>query len=400
MITFKILPRNYLADWGEFESWALGVGSAPDGWLAATSPFLIASDATNLKYGTRGLMIVGSNGGIGGVYRTIPNGSDYAGRTFKLGLWAKSASTGPYFEIHDGVTSSTVHLDGSNAFVEMTSPAHKLDVDATQIKISLFASANATAWFDSAILCEGPSLFTTFSGQIDPANFQPNLQMRQDRYEVSQREGSLIPESHIQSKNLRLSGQVVGSDADSTRNHFDTFIKSLISWRKNEQRELYIFDNRVAEVYLSNLANDYVNPLNMMRYTMNLVNQKGTERYIAKLRNRQVIAATVTEFNFSYGGSDESFPIVSFVADQGVTITTCTLKNLTTGESFSYTGTVPSGVALDIDCDLGTVLNSSVNKIADWTGDFLKVVVGTNYFEFSGSNCTINIDYFERFLSE
>ncbi len=91
-------------------------------------------------------------------------------------------------------------------------------------------------------------------------------------------------------------------------------------------------------------------------------------------------------------------PVISFIANQAQTITTCVLENLTTGENFAYVGTVPSGIALDIDCDLGTVMNSSADSLANFSGVFMGVVRGTNNFRFSGQNCTINIDYYERFF--
>lgn len=398
MIAFKILPKNYLEDWGEFESHAAGAASAPDGWIAASSPIL-SRDSSNKKYGDWGQMVVGS-GALGGIYRTIPDGDDYAGRTFKLGLWALTARTGCYAEINDGVTSSTIPLDNSGAFVWQTSPGHKLDVDATQLRINLFASANSTVYFDSAVLCEGEELFTTLDTNIDPAAYQNNMSLRNDVYTIPQKEGVLIPENHLSSKAIRISGQIAGSDPVSTRTHSNEFLKALISANKNQKKNLYVFDDRVAEVIVDQIANQYVNPLNMMRYTINLINPKGNHRFINKYRNRQVISATVSEFSIDYNGSDESLPVVSFLANQGSTISTCLLKNLTTGESFSYTGTVPTGVALDIDCENASVYNSSVNKIADFSGDFLKLVRGTNYFQYSGTVCQINIDYYERFLSE
>jgi hypothetical protein len=147
---FKILPKNYLAEWGEFESWAAGATSAPDGWISASSPFLISSDATNIKYGNRGALLVGSaalgasSTGVAGIYRTVPNGSDYQGRTFTFGLWAKSSSTGPYIELNDGVASKTFHLDGLNAFAFHSLPPMKIDYAATQIRINLFATKAST----------------------------------------------------------------------------------------------------------------------------------------------------------------------------------------------------------------------------------------------------------------
>lgn len=395
-IGFKLLPKNYLADWGEFESWAQGVNSSPDGWIAASSPYL-SREATNIKYGFYSALVGGSNG-VGGIYRTIPNGVDYQGRTFKLGVWGKSASTGPYIELNDGVSSRTVHLDGLNAFSFFTTPPMKLDYAGTQIRVNLFSSLAATAYYDSAVLCEGETLFTNLDTNIDVSDWSPTLNIKQDQYEIANREGSFIPDTHLQSKNIRIRGNIVGTDVVSTRNNFDTFMKALFGWDTTERKNLYLYDDRVIEVFLKGFDWSYANGLQFIKYNTQFSAPDATTRFISKYRKRQVIAGTVTEFSLSYNGTATTKPIVSFIADQGATISTCVLENLTTGENFAYVGTVPTGVALDIDCDLGTVLGSSVDSLNNWSGDFLGIVKGTNNFRFQGQNCTINIDYFERYL--
>lgn len=393
---FKILPKNYLADWGEFESWAQGANSAPDGWIASSSPY-ISRETTNIKFGTYSALVGGSNG-VGGIYRTVPNGTDYQGRTFTLGVWGKSSSTGPYIELNDGVASKTLHLDGLNAFAFHTLPPMKIDYNATQIRVNLYASLAATAYFDGAVLCEGEDLFLNLDTNIDISDWSPTLNMKQDQYEIAQREGSLIPDNHLQGKNIRVKGQVVGSTVTGARSNFDGLMKSLLAWQTNEKRNVYLYDDRVWECFLKSFDHNFKNGLQFIPFSFQLVAPDSTNRGLAKLRNRTVIAGTVTEFSLPYNGNAESKPIVSFVADQGATITTCILENLTSGENFSYVGTVPSGIALDIDCDLGTVLNSSVDSLGNWSGDFLGLVRGTNNFRFSGQNCTINIDYYERFF--
>lgn len=395
---FKILPKNYLADWGEFESWASGAASAPDGWVAASSPFKIAQETTNIKFGASSALIVGSTASVAGIYRTVPNGVDYQGRTFTLGVWGKSASTGPYIELNDGVVSKTLHLDGLNAFSFHTMPPMKIDYAATQIRVNFFASLNATAYFDGAVLCEGEDLFTNFDTNIDISDWSPTLNLKQDQYEIAQREGSFIPDNHLQGRNIRVRGAVVGTDVVSTRTNFDGLMKSLLAWQTTEKRHVYLYDDRVLECFLKGFDWNYLNGLQMIKFNMQLAAPDSTTRSFNKFRKRQVISGTITEFNLAYNGNAQTKPVISFIADQGGAITTCILENLTNGENFAYVGTVPANVALDIDCDAGTVLNSSADNLGNWSGDFLGLVRGTNYLRFSGSNCTINIDYFERFL--
>ena len=396
-IAFKVLPNNYLKEWGEFESWSLGVGSAPDGWLVGSS-FLVGSDATNKKYGDYGAYIVGS-GGTGVLYRSVPSGSDYAGRTFKLGFWAKCSSTAPYAQLFDGVNESTVHMDGLNAFAEFTTPILSLDPNATELTVKFFATTGATMYLDSAVLVQGDKLFTAYNDNIVLNRWQPALNMRADSYEVAGREGSIMPESHLTGRVINASGSVVGSDVVSCRTHFEQLMQSIVDWRRDEKRSMYVNDDRVFDCLLSSFNWDYLNGMKYIRFNMRLSAPEATSRSLNMYRHRQVISASVTEFNLSYGGNEVSKPFISFVADQGGAITTCNLENLTLGENMVYTGTVPSGVSLDVDCFKGSVLASDVDSISNFGGsDFVGIVPGTNYFKFSGSNCTILIDYFYRYL--
>lgn len=395
---FKILPKNYLEDWGEFESWSMGVGSAPDGWLIASSA-VISQETSDIKFGVYSVVVSGG-GSQGSLYRTIPDGESLAGRTFKLGAWCKSVSTGPYIKLSDGVSSSTVHLDGTNAMVELTTPSLKLDANATELRLDFVVPSGVDAVFDSAVLCEGEDLFTSLSdGNVLVDAWTPSLVMRQDEFQISQKEGTFVPETHLSGRSVRVRGTVSGSDVPSARLHFDKLMKGVLAWQTNEMRSIYLYDDRVMEVFLKGFDWNYVRTLSFIRYNMNITAPRSTTRYINKFRNREVVASTINEFNFTYSGSHESRPIISFIADQGSTISTCQLQNLTTGQEIIYSGTVPSGVALDIDCDKGTVFNSSINRIDEFgTSDFIKLVRGENYFRYTGTLCTINIDYFERFL--
>lgn len=391
---FKILPKNYLDEWGEMESFASGAGSAPDGWIIASSP-TIAQTATP-NFGDYSVSITGA----GGLYRTVPQGDLLKGRTFKFGCFGMSASTGPYIKLSDGVSEVTAHLDGSGAFAEVTTPHMKMDSSNLYVRVDLYCPSGVEAKFDSGVLCQGEDLFTDLSdGDRAIATFTPALALKQDQFEISQNQGSFIPETRLSNRNVRAQGTVVGSDVISARTHFDTLMKSILAWDESEKRNLYLYDDRVSEVFLRSFNWNYIRTMEYVGFTMTFANPDAVTRSINRFRHREVIAATVSEFNFTYNGTAESKPKISFIANQAVTISTCHLQNLTTGESIIYSGTVPNGVALDVDCAEGTIFNSSVSDLANFgTSDFLRIVRGTNYFRFSGQNCQINIDYFERFI--
>jgi phage-related protein len=82
----------------------------------------------------------------------------------------------------------------------------------------------------------------------------------------------------------------------------------------------------------------------------------------------------------------------------GNDITSCLLENLTTGQNLTFTGTVTDGQTLKIDCEEITVLNNAVDQIGSFSGDFLKLAPGANVLKFTGSNCIIKVDWWDRWL--
>lgn len=397
MIAFKILPKNYLSEFGEFEAWAAGTNALPSGWLAATACTYIA-DLTNKKYGSYGLALVNGTQDGGGIYCTIPDGSDYQGRTFKLGFWARAATTQPFILLDDGVSVSTAHLTTLNAWEEITI-TKKLDMNATQIKVGLYSpELNSTSYFDSGVLCEGENLFTNLiDDNIAIGKYSPALNLDNEEYQIAGKDEVYVPQSKLKSLSLKMEGSVIGTDFASCRTHFDNLLRSVMAWQKTEKRNLYIYDDRVLEVFLKNFDWNYLNSLKMIKFGLSFLAPNATTHSIGKYRNTQAVSAGTAEFNFAYGGNADCLPKISFIAG-GSDITTCSLQNLTTGESFGYVGTIPANVVLDVDCDLGVVKNSGIDKIADFTGDFLRLVRGTNYFKFAGSECTIRIDWYDRWF--
>jgi phage-related protein len=77
-----------------------------------------------------------------------------------------------------------------------------------------------------------------------------------------------------------------------------------------------------------------------------------------------------------------------------------TIENLTTGQVWSWTGTVAAGDTLDVDFENPSILNDGVDAIQYSVGDFpqLKLNPGGNQMKFTGSNCTIKVDYTEKYL--
>jgi phage-related protein len=80
-------------------------------------------------------------------------------------------------------------------------------------------------------------------------------------------------------------------------------------------------------------------------------------------------------------------------------MTACVLENLTTGESMSFGATVNIADILKIDSDQQSVENDNVDSIANFTGDFLRLVPGNNQLRFTGTTGgTLLVDWYEKYL--
>jgi len=397
-IGIKITPKNLLADWGEFEDWELGASDSPSGWSKNGTP-TIARESTIIKFGTYSLKLVGT-GASQYLYRAIDNGTDYAGRTIKLGVYVYTAGAGVTISLADGVgtTNSDAHTGGGSW--ELLTVTRQIDASATKLEVELNIPNGITAYYDHCILVEGEVLSFEFNSvNYTLGNWKDAINVRAPSFEIARREGIYIPETHLGSKTVTVRGDVIGSSAADCRTNFDTLVNILRSWKKDEKRNIYILDDRVKEVFLEKLSYDPLELATRRRtFEASFIAENPTWRYINRSRKRQVIAASPTSFNLSYLGNTEDKPIIYFIADQAVDITSCLLENLTTGESVAFTGTVSSGNTLKIDCDTCEVLNNAVDSIGSFSGDFMRLVYGTNYLKFTGSLCTIKVDWYNRYL--
>lgn len=396
-IDLKITPKNLLADWGEFEDWENGDDAEPTGWSKTGTP-TIAKESTIKKHGDYSVKLIGTDTGQD-IHRAIDDGEDYQGRTITLGVWVYTSGAGVTITIDDGVgtTNSSAHTGGGG--LELLSVTRQIDPSATKLQATLNIPNGVTAYFDSCLLVEGEVLYIDLnSNDYAMQMISNNVDVRADDYDIAREEGVLIPEMHVGRKTLRFSGDVSGSSLSNARANFDNLMKSLFRWKKSEKLELSFFDDRIKEVFLNKLSYDPESAGQLHKFDISFLAEKPTWRYISRLRKSQVIASSPTSFNLIYHGTFESKPIIYFIADQAVDISSCLLENMTTGESLTFTGTVTVGNTLKVDCDLKTVENNGVSSLAYFPGDFLKLVPGTNYLKFTGSLCTIKIDWFDRWI--
>lgn len=396
-LDFKISSENIILDFGNFEDWENGASSVPTEYTLSGTGAAVARESSIVKFGNYSAKIT-SGSAAAELYRDVEGlVSHYIGRKFTYGAWVRcSTASKARIQINDGVgTSSSSYHTGSGEweFLEVT---RDLDGSATRLRIiNAVAATLIVAYFDGSILCEGDTLFTELSDDdIMLSACKATNSFAIDEAQIPKRPGKIIFNQILLSKKFNLSGTVVGSTSTLARTNLDTLKRALFKGKK----DLYLNDDRVLKVYLDRFKDDMQAAGKFFKFSLSFrLDDNPVSMYFNKTRVVQAITSSPTSFDVANGGNIETQPIIRFIAG-GTDITTITFENLTNGEVFSYTGTVTAGDELVIDTSEQTVENDGVDDLANWSnGDFLKLELGTNKFKYTGSNCTIKVDFFARY---
>ena len=171
-------PVNLLAN-GNFKNWSLGDNDLPDNWNifhAGTPVLTVAKESSIVKLGTYSCKLTREGGDISAVYQQFhtEKGLNYwKGRRVTFGCWVYATAVevaNIYIYDSVGVYSSDWHPgDGTWRLLTVTCT---IDADATEISGSLWNSgtgtgADASCYFDGAMLAEGESIFA-FSDKLPP----------------------------------------------------------------------------------------------------------------------------------------------------------------------------------------------------------------------------------------
>lgn len=382
----KISNKNLL-DWGEMEDWESGV---PTGMTLTGAAATIEANG-EYKHGTYSAAMTRAGTDCYLTY-SFPDFADYKGRRMTFGAWIKaSVASTTQISIGDGVgtTDSSYHAgDSAWSFMSVT---RNIDASATGLYIWVYINnTNTTSLIDGMILCEGSSAFLDISTYAE--KWDLSRKYNNSKFTIPRRDGVYIPEIHYGEKTLSIKGKVWGTTATTARTAWDTFLQAM----NDGEKDIFLHDDRFVRGYLVSESHNYIAALRVVEFTLQFVIPKPFTYYFQRTRLSQVITAT-TAFSLTTTGSVYTKPKINFIA--GVSdITSLQFQNLTTGEVFTFSGTVTAGQTLIVDCEECTVENNGTDAIAYFTGDFAKLNPGVNALLFTGSNCTIKIDYYNRWL--
>lgn len=395
----KISPENLLGDWGYVEDWSNGNTSAPGDWAMVGTAGSVARETSSIKFGLYSMKITAGATGTYAAELSLSNYGDYAGLTITFGMWVlcSSASKARIY-IDDGVTPvySSYHTgDGTWQFLTVT-----IQVSSSNTKLTFGAQMTnngIVGYFDGGTAVQGELLYTAlqdtniYAREVD---LQPAIKVGVSQFDLARREGVFVSNVKFQNRDIKMTVQLWDTSLAAARAWYDSIVKAFLEGKK----DLYIADDRLMKVYCNAISRIRYNAdFQMATIDASFLAPMPYEQYVGRLRTKQAISASPTAFSVPYLGSFKSRPVIQVVAG-GSSITQCVLQNLTTGQTMAFTGTIAANKTLVIDCEAQTVLNDSVDAIANFTGSFLMLVPGTNYLVFTGSNGTIKVDYFNRWL--
>jgi phage-related protein len=207
------------------------------------------------------------------------------------------------------------------------------------------------------------------------------------------RDGAQINEALISPVQVTLKGTLNGSSPANLRDKKDLMFKYLLIGTQN----LYIWDDRYINAQVQSLNYDYKAAMSYMPFQVTFI--AGTPFWVAvsTTTNQQTISANPTSYSITTSGSAYARPIVTFIANQGGTIANFSFENSSTDESFSYIGSVALNGTLEIDCENFVVEKNNSDDIANFNGDFLRLINGANAMTYSGGNCTLLVTWYNRY---
>jgi len=401
-IDIKISQQDLL-EWSHMEDFVNGASSAPTEHTLSGAGAAVARESTIVKFGTYSAKVtrVGTDATL---YHDHADFADYKGRKVTFGCWvyATVASRGR-IAVSDGVgsTNSSYHTGGSAW--EFLTVTHNMDVSATRMRVEMHVNTGDTSvYFDGGVLCLGDTAMTILTDYADIGQFKTTNRYRSQSYDVPRREGSKVNNMRIDSKTLNVEAMVVGTTATAKRTNFDTLMKALNSYIQKpngdiDLKNLYFYDDRYYKCFVESSDPSEKAAAKIADLKLRFTIPEPFMWAVNKTRVNQALSGT-TFFTVTTLGSAISRPKITVTNDSS-NITSLIIENLTTGQKFTYSGSLATGNDLVLNSDDLTVKNNGTDDLGNVTNEIgIVLVPGANLFKVTGiASGDIDVDWFDRY---
>lgn len=238
----------------------------------------------------------------------------------------------------------------------------------------------------------------------------PRLVIMDDQLKVRSNPGSRVfahgasdvADGKIAQKILRIEGVV--DHLGPERTVFFNQVQLIRQKMLQTDYKLYLGDSYYINVNkVLQIKDDYLESdnYNASRLTIDLLCLDPFWYSDDEQEKTETITATPTSFVVNNVGRVETFPVITITATGA--LPDFVLENETDvqsdGDGLKFRYTDPglfAGDVLVIDCVEGTVKRGATNYIRYFTGAFLKLLAGDNTLTYTGADCSIKVEWFER----
>ena len=235
-----------------------------------------------------------------------------------------------------------------------------------------------------------------FSDEVEACDWDDTTQLATEI--MPRRHGALVTEEPVLApRRLTLAGMIVQTTAALCESRYSTLAKQMNAGAK----QLRFNSARYITLYKKGMQGRPVESTGLvaLRYSIEFMAADPFWYSTSASSADQVASYGVTAWTHTNSGDAMVWPTITILADQGGAVTPpISLTNSTTGQTFTYSGTIASGQSLVINCANFTVANNGVTDLANSSGSFIQLNSGDNSMSFSGPAATVRIAYTQRFF--
>ena len=217
---------------------------------------------------------------------------------------------------------------------------------------------------------------------------------------IPRRHGALVTEEPvIGPRRFSLTGMIVQATAALCESRYSTLAKQMnIS---GQPKRLRCNSARYISCYKKDLNPRPVEGVGLvaMRYVIDFFAADPFWYSTSATSVDQVASYGVTAWTHTNSGDAMVWTTITILADQGGAVTApFSLANSTTGQTFTYNGTIASGQSLVINCANFSVANNGTSDLTNSSGSLIQLDSGGNSMVFTGVAATVRIAYTQRFF--
>jgi len=161
-------PTNLVYN-GNFENWAAGTSTVPDGWTSGGGSF--ARESGTIKIGTYSCKLFTSSSTMSQRIDAEKGIAYWQGRTVTMSCWVyASAASNAKLGLYDGQTYTFSDYHTGNSTWQLLKISKTLAANATSFYAYCLTDTTGTAYFDGATCMEGSSIFS-YSPKV-PIDYQ------------------------------------------------------------------------------------------------------------------------------------------------------------------------------------------------------------------------------------